>query len=120
MPSPASSIERSRPRPLQHNSRRFLAAARRADSSALGDLLRRSLPQLHRWTHGRLPPWARTAADTSDLVQDAILRTLGRLSAFEPRGRQALAAYLRAAVRHRICDEHRRIGRRGAASPLLD
>jgi RNA polymerase sigma-70 factor (ECF subfamily) len=101
-------------------SHRFLAGARTTDSSALGELLRRSLPHLRRWTHGRLPAWARSAADTSDLVQDAILRTLGRLDAFEPQGRRALAAYLRAAVRHRICDEHRRIGRRGTASPLPD
>ena len=121
MSSPASSIEPARPRPRAPISRRFLASARRADSSALGELLRRSLPQLHRWTHGRLPAWARSAADTSDLVQDVILRTLGRLDAFEPQGRRALSAYLRAAVRHRICDEHRRIGRQGGtASPLPD
>jgi RNA polymerase sigma factor (sigma-70 family) len=52
-------------------------------------------------------------ADTADLVQDVVLRTLGRLDTFEPRGRHALAAYLREAVRNRIRDEHRRVGRRG-------
>jgi RNA polymerase sigma-70 factor, ECF subfamily len=120
MSSAASSIARAHPQPLAPTSRRFLSSARRGDSSALGELLRRSLPQLRRWTHGRLPVWARSAADTSDLVQDAILRTLGRRDALEPQGRRALAAYLRTAVRHRICDEHRRIGRRGTASALPD
>ena len=120
MPSRASSIGRADAGPLEPTSWRLLAGARRGESGALSELLCRYLPQLRRWTHGRLPAWIRTAADTSDLIQDAVLRTLGRLDAFEPHGRRALASYLRAAVRHRICDEHRRIGRRGAAAPLSD
>lgn len=120
MPSRASSIGRTHARPLEPTSWRLLAGARRSGSGALGDLLCRYLPQLRRWTHGRLPAWVRTAADTSDLIQDAVLRTLGRLDAFEPQGRRALSSYLRSTVRHRICDEHRRIGRRGVASPLPD
>jgi RNA polymerase sigma-70 factor (ECF subfamily) len=103
---------------LGHSSRRLLARARRGHSDALERLLRRYLPPLRRWTHGRLPNWARTAADTSDLIQDAVLRTLGRLDVFEPQGRHALAAYLRKAVRHRLCDEHRVVSRRGVAREL--
>lgn len=68
-------------------------------------------PRLRRWASGRLPRWVRSAADTSDLVQDAILRTLARLDLFQPRSRVALAAYLRTAVRNRINDEHRRAAR---------
>jgi len=59
-------------------------------------------------------------ADTADLIQDTLLRTLRRLDAFEPRGRRALAAYLREAVRNRIHDEHRSIARRGTAQALSD
>lgn len=59
-----------------------------------------------------MPQWVRTTSDTSDLIQDAIVRTLSRLDAFEPEGRGALAAYLRTAVRHRIADEHRHARRR--------
>src|SRR5690242_9499994 len=81
------------------------AAADAGDPGALAALLARIVPALRRWTHGRLPGWARSAADTSDLVQDAVLRTLRRLDAFEPQGREALAAYLREAVRNRIVDE---------------
>src|SRR5260370_40264130 len=77
----------------------------------MGQLVARCVPDLRRWAHGRLPQWIRSAADTGDLVQDAVLRTLSRLDAFQPQGRRALASYLRTAVRNRIADEHRRIAR---------
>jgi RNA polymerase sigma factor (sigma-70 family) len=103
---------------VEPTSWRLLAGARRGDSSAIAELVRRCLSPLHAWAHGRLPRWARAAADTSDLIQDAWLRTLGRLDAFEPQGRHALAAYLREAVRNRIRDEHRRLARSGTSCAL--
>jgi RNA polymerase sigma factor (sigma-70 family) len=102
------------------SSARLLGAARRGDANALNELIARYLPTLHRWAHGRLPRWARTMADTADVVHDAVLKTLGRLETFEPRSRHALAAYLREAVRNRIRDEHRRIGRHGIPAALDD
>src|SRR6266852_711355 len=101
-------------------SRRLLARARLGESSALGELLNRHLPRLRRWTHGRLPRWARTMADTSDLIQDAVLHTLPKVSTFELRGHRALAAYLREAVRNRVYDEHRRVARRGMPEALSE
>ena len=89
----------------------LLGRARRGDASALGLLLHDQLPLLRRWARGRLPGWVRAAADTSDLVQDALVRTLARFDLFQPRSRRALGAYLRAAVRNRIADEHRRAAR---------
>ncbi len=89
----------------------LLARARRGDAIAAGELVARHVPALRRWAHGRLPRWVRTIADTSDLVHDAVLQTIGRLHAFEPRGPHPLAAYLREAVRNRIRDEHRRFAR---------
>jgi len=103
-------------------SRRLLAQAHIGDRMALGRLVDRCLPALTRWAHRRLPRWARTAADTADLVQDAVLQTLRRGRTLDLRSRQALAAYLREAVRNRIRDEHRRFARRGihdAPSDLL-
>ena len=97
--------------PVTPTSWRLLALARRGDSSALERLLLRYLPRLRRWARGRLPVWVRSAADTSDLLQDVMLRTLSRLDMFQPQGRRALAVYLRTAVRHRIADEHRRASR---------
>ena len=98
-------------------SERLLSRARQGDRAALGALVLRCLPDLRRWTHHRLPHWIRAAADTSDLVQDAVLATLARFDAFQPRGRRALASYLRTAVRNRIVDEHRR-AQRWSAAPL--
>ncbi len=100
----------------------LLGRALRGDRGALDDLIARLLPSLHRWAHGRLPRWARGALDTADLVQDALLRTVRRLSGFEPRRRQALQAYLRQAIQNRIRDELRRVGRQpvpGALDPDL-
>ncbi len=108
MPPRGSSADGGR---LDPTSWRLLDGARRGDSSALAQLVSRYLPGLRRWAHGRLPRWARSAADTSDIVQDVFVRTLRRLDAFEPRGRGALAAYLREAVRNRIRDEHRHVAR---------
>ena len=90
---------------------RLLSGARRGDRGALALLVARYLPDLRRWAHGRLPRWLRSTADTSDLIQDAFVRTLSRLDAFQPQGRRALATYLRAAVRNRIADEHRHAAR---------
>lgn len=86
--------------------------------SLSSSLVRRCLPRLHRWAHGRLPRWARTFADTADLVHDAILKTLRRGDSLELAGPDALAAYLHEAVRNRIRDEHRQFARRGPVSDL--
>jgi RNA polymerase sigma-70 factor, ECF subfamily len=101
-------------------SERLLARVRDGDAGALGLLVARCLPDLHRWAHGRLPQWVRSAADTNDLIQDAVLGTLARLDAFQPQGRRALASYLRTAVRHRIADEHRRAARWVPSDGLMD
>src|SRR5262245_50916137 len=113
---PASPAERS----STTASWRLLARAQAGDATAFGRLLRRCLPDLTRWAHRRLPRWARTAADTSDFLQDAALHTFRRVDALDLRSRQALAAYLRQAVRHRIADEHRRLARRGVHETIAD
>lgn len=99
---------------------RLLAQIRRSRSGALGRLVERCLPDLKHWAHRRLPRWARAAADTSDLVQDAALHTLRRGDRLDVRGRRALASYLREAVRNQIRDEHRRFSRRGVHQELGD
>jgi RNA polymerase sigma-70 factor (ECF subfamily) len=99
-------------------SRNLLARARGGDRSALDALVARHVGPLRRWARGRLPRWARTIADTADLVQEAVLQTIRRLDRFEPQGHGALQAYLRKAVDNRINDEFRRIARRGLAGTL--
>jgi RNA polymerase sigma-70 factor, ECF subfamily len=92
----------------------LLRRAREGHHSALEVLFARQFSPLLRWAHGRLPRWVRTAADTADLVQDAMLQTFRRLDRFEPRGKRALQAYLRRAIQNRITDEIRR----GTRSPM--
>jgi RNA polymerase sigma factor (sigma-70 family) len=65
----------------------------------------------------------RTAADTADVIQDAVAGVLARFRGLDLPGPGAFAAYLGEAVRNRIRDEHRRFARRGLhvpAAPLVD
>jgi RNA polymerase sigma-70 factor (ECF subfamily) len=94
------------------SSAELLLRVRAGDREALDSLLRRYVPALRRWARGRLPRWARDAAETEDLVQDTVLRTFQRLDTFEYRHEGALQAYLRQAVMNRIRDECRRVSRR--------
>lgn len=102
--------------PQSESSFDLLQRARDGDAQALETLCARYRPALHRWASGRLPRWARDLLDTDDLVQETLLRTLGRLREFEPRSEGALRAYLRQAVLNQIRDEVRRAQRR----PLID
>jgi RNA polymerase sigma-70 factor (ECF subfamily) len=97
--------------------RRF-ADVHAGDRTALATLVARCLPALRLWTHGRLPRWARSFADTADLVHDAVMHTILRVDGLDLRSRRALAGYLRAAVRNRIRDEHRRRATRGPTEGL--
>src|SRR5882724_9163566 len=96
----------------------LVARAQAGDAAALDELCARYLPRLQRWAHGRLPPWARGALDTQDLVQDTLAQVVQRLNAFEPRHEGAFQAYLRQALLNRIRDEIRRAERHPAADPL--
>jgi RNA polymerase sigma factor (sigma-70 family) len=96
----------------------LVVRAQDGDRRAVEALLQRSLPQLRRWAHGKLPPAARSKLDTGDLVQETVLHVLRRLDTFEPRHVGAMQAYLRQSVMNLIRDEVRRIGRHPASSEL--
>ena len=87
----------------------LLERLRHGDDGAVNQLVERSLPPLKRWARGRLPTWARSLADTQDLVQDAIVRAMPHLNTFEARHPGALQAYLRQAIANRIRDEIRKV-----------
>jgi RNA polymerase sigma-70 factor (ECF subfamily) len=89
----------------------LVVRAQGGDRQAAEALLQRSVPQLKRWAHGKLPAAARGALDTGDLVQETVLHVLRRLDTFQPRHVGAMQAYLRQSVLNRIRDEVRRIGR---------
>jgi RNA polymerase sigma-70 factor, ECF subfamily len=88
------------------------------DEGAVNLLVERSLPPLRRWARGRLPNWARSLADTQDLVQNAVIRALPHLKHFEARHPGALQAYLRQAIANHIRDEIRKVRARPVAEEL--
>lgn len=96
----------------------LLERANRGDAPALEALFARYLKPLQRWASGRLPRWARSAADTHDLVQDTLFNAFRKIGTFEPRREGAFQAYLRQAVMNRIRDELRRTSARPATSTL--
>lgn len=98
----------------------LLVRVRAGDADALEHLLKRYVPALRRWAAGRLPRWARDLAETEDLVQDAVFKSLRRLGTFTPQRDGALQAYLRQAVMNRIRDEIRRAGRTPGHDELND
>ena len=98
----------------------LIRRAQAGESDALSRLLERYLPELRRWAHGRLPAFARDMADTHDLVQDAMKRTVLNFNRFEYRGEGALRAYLHQAVVNLVFDHIRRAGRRPPQDELDD
>ncbi len=84
---------------------------RQGDERACDELLHRYLPMLRRWAHGRLPAYARSTAETDDLVQVTLQRALRQLGRFEVRHEGAFLAYLRRIFLNTVRDEIRRYGR---------
>jgi len=98
----------------------ILSRAQGGDRSAALILIERAVPAVRRWARGRLPQSARNDADTEDVVQDVVLRTLKGIGHFQHRTVGGLQAYLRTSVINRIRDLIRASGRRGIAEPLAD
>ena len=98
----------------------LLELYRGGNAGARDQLIEKCLPPLRRWARGRLPQWARSAADTQDLVQDAVMRALPHLHVFEVRRPGALQSYLREAVQNRIYDEVRKVSARPSVAELPD
>jgi RNA polymerase sigma-70 factor, ECF subfamily len=92
----------------------LLERYKHGDDEAVNLLVERSLPPLKRWARGRLPDWARSLAETQDLVQDAVIRAIPHLKRFEARHPGALQAYLRQAIANHIRDEIRKVNSRPA------
>lgn len=97
------------PDPEVESTRELLDLARAGDDAALGRLLRRYMPALKRWAHGRLPAWAREMRDTDDLVQESVIQTLKHVATFEPTRDGAFYAFLRRILHNRLIDEIRRV-----------
>ena len=112
------------PDPSLHETSELLQLAKDGSGEAREALLSRYLPRLQRWASGRLPMYARSLLDTSDIVQDVFLKTLQGLDRIEVRGPGIFQAYVRRAVLNRIRDEvrwaRRRPGPDGVPEDLAD
>ena len=98
---------------------RLLRQAQGGNSTALSALLERWRRWLRGRAAGRLPDWARgRGVDTSDIVQDSLVRMLAPLVTFTPEHPGALRSYLRKVVDRRILDELRK-GRRVPFTDVL-
>lgn len=82
------------------------------------ELVRRCLPHLRRWAHGRLPTYGRHLSETDDLIQITLMRAMGRLESFEPEREGAFLAYLRQILLNTVRNEIRTTQRRPATEPL--
>ena len=90
------------------------------DVEARYTLLERAMPPLRSWARGRLPQWARSLADTQDLVQDVVARTLPRLDTIKVDSPTSLQNFLRKAVKNQIIDEVRKARSRPRDDAALD
>ena len=106
------------PTPAGESTVSLLQRAQAGDQEALEVLMARYVPRMTRWASGRLPRWARDIAETSDLVQETLLKTLKHLDRFDVRGEGAFQAYLRQAIANRIAEEFRRHARRADSTTL--
>jgi RNA polymerase sigma-70 factor (ECF subfamily) len=100
------------------NSFELVLRAKTGDERARDLLIERYQPRLKRWAHGRLPPSARGAHETHDLVQDTLLQVLNNLDRFNPRHEGAFQAFVRTILANRIRDLARKWNRRGVADPI--
>jgi RNA polymerase sigma-70 factor (ECF subfamily) len=80
----------------------------------------RYAPRLQRWASGRLPAKARGVFDTSDRVQETLMRTLQGLDRVEAHGPGGFRAYVRQAVLNRIRDQIRGAARRQETAEPAD
>ena len=98
----------------------LLQRAKDGDQAALSTLMTRYRPRLERWASGRLPTYARSLFDTSDLVQETLLRAIEGLDKIEVRGPGVFQAYVRQAVLNRIRDQVRWARRRPGGDEVLE
>lgn len=121
MPSPA---DPDLPSPDLLVTGALLRRAKDGDPRALEALMSRYRPRLERWASGRLPLYARSLFDTSDLVQETLLKAIEGLDLIEVRGPGFFQAYVRQAVLNRIRDQvrwaRRRPGPEGVPDHLED
>jgi RNA polymerase sigma-70 factor, ECF subfamily len=114
---PAPAAAAWRPTPID-STVDLVDRVQKGDLAAREVLLARHMRALKPIVHHRLPMYVRSMTDTDDVVQEVLVKTVGRLEHFESRNPMAFLAYLRRAVVNRIVDEVRRHVRACPTVPL--
>ncbi|HKQ18558.1 MAG TPA: sigma-70 family RNA polymerase sigma factor [Candidatus Eisenbacteria bacterium] len=96
---------------LLHTSE-LVTRAKRGDAAAMQALMARYHSRLTKWARGRLPLFARSLLDTSDLVQETLLKVFEGIDKIEVRDVDTFHAYVRRAIVNRINDQIRWARRR--------
>jgi len=96
----------------------LIRRVRNGENPARDALVRRFLPLLRQWAHGRLPRAARDLHETEDLVQLALMRALKQINNFESEGPGSFLAYLRQILLNQVRDEVRRLMRRPESAEI--
>ena len=92
---------------------RLLDAARRGDERARNRLVRRYLPVMLRWAHGRVPRRCRPLDDTQTVVLETLQIALSHVERFEYRREGAFLAYLRTIFMNKLRDRVRAVAPHG-------
>jgi len=100
------------------SSQQLVIRAKAGDQMAMELLCSRYLKRLQSWAHGRLPGWARGAADTQDVAQETLARVVQKLAQFEPKHDGAFEGYVFRAMINRVLDEIRKAQRRPQGAPI--
>lgn len=95
---------------------RIIARICRGEAQAKDDLLRRYLPILRRWAHGRLPGSARTLNETDDLVQITLVKAMNNLGRLRLQHSGSFLFYLKQTLLNQVRDEIRSHNRRKTTS----
>jgi RNA polymerase sigma-70 factor (ECF subfamily) len=106
------------PVPVVEPTEVLIRRVRAGEANARDALVRRFLPLLRQWAHGRLPRAARDLHETDDLVQLALMRALKQIGHFECEGPGSFLAYLRQILLNQVRDEIRRLTRRPDVAEL--
>ncbi len=81
---------------------------RDGDLEAREEFARLYIPLLRRWAHGRLPSSARSLAETDDLVQTTLMKSLDRVKELKLERAGSMLAYLRTVLLNAVRREIRR------------
>ncbi len=65
------------------------------DKTATDELVKQCYPLLLKWAHGRIPYSEKSLLETTDIVQESIIRGLSRVDTFQSARAGAFLAYLR-------------------------